>query len=305
MSLLEVSKQSEAEAKVFLNETRRLARTGLRESDEVLQAEASWLERQEETITAETKVEITWLTLATKLQYEKKARVESPPQIENPTWDDNQTDADFITLAYQKRRDLLAAMETRDLNQKLSKSLRWNTLPQLTATGGYSLIGLDPKLSKSIDQIENSKIPGWNVGMALSHRFGQNTDRSELELAEAEHLAARSRYQSLTDHVEQDVQVSLKRFNRNRKLLDLSRQIETKKEKIYKAFKRKFSQGRISIQDLLRMEGELRRARHLRRIAESNLAIAHTNLLAAKGTFLESKDFENQTALDLMKGPAQ
>jgi len=251
VQLLEVALQSEKEAKDFFDETRKLSRLGLREKDEIFQAEASWLQRQEERLSATTKRDNTWQRLKAEMG-EKGFNSDSIPDLDDPQWENTFTQQEHLNQAFQSRSDFLSAEENKNLTEELKKSMSGKLLPTLVASGGYSLIGLDPQLSESIEQIQESKIPGWNVGMALSHSFGQNRDRSEVEQAEAAHLQSKSVYLELSRQINRDVILRIRNFKLNLELLDLAQKIETKRDFIQKSFKRKrsryfFHVGLVSI----------------------------------------------------------
>ena len=297
VQLSQVAEESEKEAKEFLDETRRLSRMGLREEDEILQAEASWMERKEETLLALVRQENAWENLKTKMGVVREKEWDFRPALDDPSWSLTQLDKDSpgedpLAQAYEHRRDFQAASIQIDLYEKIRNSLSSNRLPQLTASGGYSLTGLDPDFSESVEQVQKSQTVGWNVGMSLRHRFGQNQDRSQIELSESLILKSKSEYERLNDLIQFEIQRALKNFRLNEKLLDLSRQVEKKRDRIQKLFRKKFRQGRTSIQDLLVVDEERRQARYKRRIAESTMALTQLSLDLATGHFLEKIGYE-------------
>jgi len=174
----------------------------------------------------------------------------------------------------------------KELNEKLVKSLASKTLPQLTAYGGYSLTGLDPELSKSLTQVYDFKIRGWNVGMSLAHSFGQNQDRSELETAQADEIQARAQFQDQSDRLTEDVQTSLNDYRFNFDKLDLMKKIEKNRKEVEILFRTKFNNGRISIQDLLQAQERRRLSRYRSRLAESDMVLTRMQVDLAKGTYL-------------------
>ncbi|OVE76113.1 hypothetical protein BVX98_06440 [bacterium F11] len=301
VQLYAVARESEDEAKDFMDETVRLSKIGLREEDDILQAEASWLRRREETLTAKTLLDNAWSSLKISIGLHKDTDWDSLPSLEDPDWN-NQVDYEkTLKMAYINRADLQSSAISRELNKELKDSQNSKIWPQLTASGGYSLVGLDPKLKTSIKQVRKYKNEGWNLGMSLSHSFGQNMDRSEMELAEAEYLRSQSQYRKRINAVEEEVEVGVNEFKRQLQILDLSKEIENRRMRIKNIFQKKFKNGRISIQDLLRAQEESRQSRYRRHLAESQMAITQLKVDLAQGSYLSQLGFGERYSLPIIE----
>jgi len=287
LQLTIVAIQSEEEAKIFLDETRKLAGLGLREDDDIYQAESAWLERRSERLLAQTQSQKKWNELKSQLALHQSGGWEEVPGLDTPRNPVELEPMIFDSDMLHKRRDLLAAEKTLEAGEELKKGMSGRLLPELNALGGYSFLGLDPDLGDSVDQVKDSKIKGWNIGMELRHSFGQNFDRSEIDQAESLVLSSRGRYQSLLNAIEEQVRNQIANVKLNFELLELAKKIEDRRRKIRSAFRKKFSQGRTTIQDLLRSQEEYRRSRYARQIAEAQLAIAIVRRRLSQGAFLE------------------
>lgn len=295
-----IAREAEDEALAFLTETKRLASRGLRENDEILQAETSWLERKQETLLAQMRMENVWTDIKINLGLSESPDWMSIPDLENPSWGNLGDDSGLLLNAYKERRDFVSAQATLDINKKLFESTKRLSRPNLTARGGYSLLGLDPKARESISQVRKTQIKGWNIGMALRHSFGQNLDYAEIEGAESNLLSAQNEFQRLQQNIEADVKKTANNFKLNLEYFELSQKIENKKSQIKKEYSRKFSQGRVSIRDVLQTQSEERRARSERLAAEANLAVQQIAFKLAHGNYLKEMGFDSPDAFHFL-----
>jgi outer membrane protein TolC len=305
IQLEKVALQSQQEAKEFLDETQRLSKLGLRDNDEILQAEASLLLRDQEVITAKVGIENAWTQLQSQIDPDAQNWSLQIPEIENPSWGPSINEITITTTAYRNRGDFLAAQMILDVNQKIRESLKAQLWPRLTATGGYSLVGLDPELSKSIDQVEETRTKGWNIGMSLSHSFGQNFDQSRIDLADAELIQSQSDYNRQSEALNRETQLAVRNFKRDIELWEIAKSLEEKRAGIEKAFTNKYRNGRISTQDLIRAQEEHRRARYERQIAEANLATSQMNVYLAEGTYLSQMGYDIHSTLNILDQVSQ
>jgi len=287
LQLTIVAIQSEEEAKIFLDETRKLAGLGLREDDDIYQAESAWLERRSERLLAQAQNQKKWNELKSQLALHQSGGWEEVPDLDMPQNPVELEPMTFESDMIYKRQDLLAAEKILEAGEELKKGMSGKLLPELNALGGYSFLGLDPDLGDSVNQVKDSEIKGWNIGMELRHSFGQNFDRSEIDQAESLVLASRGRAQSLQNAIEEQTKNQISSVKLNFELLGLAKKIEDRRRKVQSAFRKKFSQGRTTIQDLLRSQEEYRRSRYARQIAEAQLAIAIVRRLLSQGAFLE------------------
>lgn len=285
-----------ADARRLFETTERLSRQGLRDESEVLLARAAWLTRRQEQIDAQTAIQTAWIGLRNRIGADE-SDYPSVPALADP----DPTSATALTPspmeARASRGDLAAARRRLQAGRALLDASDDALRPALSATGGYSLAGLDRRLGNSLDDISNGSFAGWNVGLVFRHAFGQNADRADLERARAEFHRAASVLSSALAGADAEIANAFTKLRGTLDRLALAREIESVRRRIHRLFLQKFRQGRITMQDLLAAEEEARQARRSTQALSAEVTLAAVATRVAEGTLLSHLGFERRSLL--------
>ena len=99
---------------------------------------------------------------------------------------------------------------------------RHKRMPQLTATGSYSLVGHETSTSAAMDEMFAGDLPEWNVGGELSIPLGNRADRGTLQTAQATSAQATSAREATERAIAQQVMAQARTLHATAKQAELA-----------------------------------------------------------------------------------
>lgn len=277
-----VLEDSQAEAREFLETTRKLAKRYEAEKDDILRAEASLLSKELLVLEADEAI----------LDREEKLRIFlAAPSLEAPL-EDPAPPGDVPDLpkalaeAQSARRDLAALKNAAKRDKLHLESLRGLGLPELDFTGSFGWSGLKNRNTESLKQLGRAGFRTWSVGLDLKYSFGARTDKGTRRAAAASRMLSDARTHELRLKIDHQVKTALARLRLAKSRVEITRRLEDMQEEALKISRRKYRQARISSRDRLLASDTALTARGARIRAEADGAVAQADQKASVGGLL-------------------
>ncbi|MEE8425375.1 MAG: TolC family protein, partial [Elusimicrobiota bacterium] len=277
-----VLEDSQAEAREFLETTRKLAKRYEAEKDDLLRAEASLLSKELEVLEADEAI----LDRQEKLRI-LLAKPSLDAALEDPAPPGDIPELDeALAQAQLARRDLAARRSAAKRDKLHLESLRGLGLPELDLSGSLGWSGLKDRNTESLKQLGRAGFRTWSIGLDLKYAFGARTDKGERRAAAASRMLSDARTRELRLEIERQVKTALARLRLAKSRVEITRRLEKMQEEALKISRKKYRQARISSRDRLLASDTALTARGARIRAEADGAVAQADQKASVGGLL-------------------
>ena len=261
-TVLTISEQSQSDATEFLSITWRLKRQGLKDTSDVLRAEAAVLQRKSEVLSAEATLEKAWNQFSALVRgYADPDFVIEKSHLEFPNWETEPLEDRPLETATKQNPTLIkAALEMHQAESQVNQT-KGDFLPDLTLSGGYHWSGLKDNLNDAFSETWDGLYPTWTVGLKLHYPFGNRLSVGKRIQAQATRDRSRAQQQNLLNQLSYDLRTLYKQLDWISQQYTVHTKLETVQNKILKQVSKKYRQGRESSRDVLDSQNALRAAR--------------------------------------------
>lgn len=261
--LQEVQNDFYNDAEKLYKETVQLKSIGMREDTDILQARASMLSAKAELEPADNQVKLSRENFLNAAGFKQDAWDKINIKTEELTEDV------FIPELTEELENLLVDISPQvmiaksSLNMvRTSKEIADNSaLPSLNLIGSYGVEGFGANLNDAFDILTDNKYRNFMIGASFSWSFPNRGGGGESKSKEEEYKKALEQYEFLRN------QTKIMTRNAYRTLVSAKNNYEMKKEarqlteKRLQLQKKNFSQGRISLRELIMTQADFNQSR--------------------------------------------
>lgn len=284
--LQEVQNDFYNDAKKLYKETVQLKSIGMREDTDILQARASMLSAKAELELAYNQTKLSKENFLNAAGYEQKDWDKLILIIEELKEDSYipELTEELENLLVDISPQVVIAKSSIDM-AKISKEIADNSsLPSLNLIGSYGVEGFGANLNEAFDILKDNKYRNFMISANFSWKFPNRDGSGESKIKEEEYKKALEQYGFLRD------QTIIMIRNAYRTLVSAKNNFEMKKEarqltgKRLQLQKKNFSQGRISLRELIMTQADFNQARikEVSSYVDYIKAVSHWNKISGK-----------------------
>lgn len=251
------------DAEKLYKETVQLKSIGMREETDILQARASMLSAKSELQPADYQVKFA------------KENFLNAAGFKQEDWDkidiiveEIKEDA-YIPELTEELENLLVDISPQILilkysldMAKMSKEIAENSaLPALNLIGSYGIEGFGANLQDSFDILTNNKYRNFMIGVNFSWAFPNRSGSGETRSKEEEYKKMYEQFEFLKNQTKIMIRNSYRTLLSSRNRYEMANEARQLTEKRLQFQKRNFSQGRISLRELIMTQADFNQAR--------------------------------------------
>ena len=289
--LLEVRKKSLQLAENLLERNRGLVEVGKLPSVEILQAQVGVASREEEAITAESRVREVEDLLKELLNLPLKGQEIIP--LDQPTFEPLQADLEAsLESAYHNRPDYHQASVNIDNIEILTKIAKNQMLPGVDLKASYGLNGISGEYGDTWDKIGDAHTYSWFVGLNIDVPLGNRFAKNEFVKRKLDKEKASLIMEGLKKRIEVEVRDATRDVNTALKRIEASKQARVLSEERLKAEEERLGLGLTTSVEVLRFQESLAVAESREITAVIDYLKAWVNLSKVTGTALAKNKIE-------------
>ncbi|MFW5870699.1 MAG: TolC family protein [Candidatus Sumerlaeota bacterium] len=180
-------------------------------------------------------------------------------------------------------RGAALGLDILDIRRKVARN---EMLPQLDATAGYSVSGLEDDFSAAVDEMETVDYDGYNIGLTLSFPLQNRRAREAYRQSEMELGQAREQIYALRDAIRLQVRRAIRGIRTSKELIAAWDAAVKAEQAKLDAQVRRYEYGMAIISDVLDFQEDLAAAQQQYLNAVINYNKALIELQRVKASFL-------------------
>ncbi len=207
--------------------------------------------------------------------------------IDRPRIQSVELDEDIIfEEALRFRPDFRSAALGLEILEENRKVARNAMLPQLDASVGYSVTGLEDSFSDAVDEAETADYDGYNIGLTLSFPLQNRRAREGYRQSLMKQNQAREQIWQLRDGIRLEVRSAIRGIKTSEELIAAWKAAVTAEEAKLESQIRRYEYGMAIISDVLDFQEDLAAAESQYLNAVINYNKALISLQKVKASFL-------------------
>ncbi len=261
--LQEVQNDFYNDAEKLYKETIQLKNLGMREETDILQAKASMLSAKSELDSSENQAKMAKESFLNTAGYKKEewdlidVKIdEIKEEVEIPVLTE-ELENDLI----EKSSQIIILKCSLDMAKEGKEIADNSVLPSLNLIGSYGIEGYSGNLNEAYNILKEKKYNNFLIGANFSWSFPNRAGAGESKSKEEEYKKTKEQYEFLKNQTKIIIRSAYRTLITSKDKYEMSKEARQLTEKRLQLQKKNFSQGRISLRELIMTQADYNQAR--------------------------------------------
>ncbi len=251
------------DAEKLYKETVQLKTIGMREDTDILQAKASMLSAKSELGPAENQVKLSKESFLSVAGFNReewdKINIKIEELIEDVYIPELTEELENLLVDVSPQVAIVKA--SLDMAKTAKEIADNSALPSLNLIGSYGIEGFGANLKDSFDMLSDNKYRNFMIGANFSWAFPNRAGGGESKSKEEEYKKALEQYEFLKNQTKIMIRNAYRTLLSAKNRYDMAKEARQLTEKRLQLQKKNFSQGRISLRELIMTQADYNQAR--------------------------------------------